>query len=77
VIHDWRAGTHPGLQRQAGGFRPWLCSEVAMVPCIWRELERRARAEGADVFEDDQDDDEDLEDDDLDDDHRASVRRRA
>jgi hypothetical protein len=53
VVEDWRDNTHSMLQRPTGTFRPWLDAETPLSPCVWRELERRARAEGADVFWDD------------------------
>jgi hypothetical protein len=56
VVDDWRDGTCSALQRRAGTFRPWLDAETDLTPYIRHELERRARAEGADVFwEDDAD----------------------
>ncbi len=58
VIEDWRGSTCGALQRheQAREFRPWLDPETTLSECVWNEVKRRARAEGADVFwEDDAD----------------------
>src|SRR5262245_47611258 len=73
VVDDWRASTLASLQRRVGEFRPWLSNDTPLSPCIWLELERRARAEGADVFWEE----DDLDHDDLvdnQDDDGASVR---
>ena len=60
VVESWRDSTMPTLQRAAGSFRPWLDAETPLSACIWRELERRARAEGADiVWQDDDEEDGD------------------
>ena len=61
VVEDWRGNTYGTLQRpeRAREFRPWLDPETTLSECVWGEVKRRARAEGADVFWEDDGDERD------------------
>ena len=58
VVADWRASTRSSLQRPGTVFRPWLDPSVPLRGSVWDELVRRARAGGAEVsWDNDEDED--------------------